>query len=226
MTDPIRAQSVARVHARVGVIGDIHTEYDTLAWALGVLSGLTVELILATGDIADGPYHAEGVNRACQMLREANVVAVLGNHDRWLLDSAMRDFPNATFLEEVDAASREYLRGLPAVRELETDHGLLLLCHGLGPDDMAALYPHDRGPELSGNAALQDLLRAGRYRYVVGGHTHRRMVRTIDQTTFINAGAIQETREPCCLLLDFEASTAQYFDNVRGKTVAGPQFRL
>jgi predicted phosphodiesterase len=208
------------------VIGDIHTEYDTLAWALSLLSAQHVELVLATGDVADGPYHGEGVNRACALLRAANVVAVLGNHDRWLLDSAMRDFPNATFLDEVDADAREYLRGLPATREIETPQGLLLLCHGLGPDDMATLYPHDRGSELTGNAPLQELLRAGRYRYVVGGHTHRRMVRRIEDTTFINAGAIKETREPCCLILDFEAASAQYYDFVKAKTVPGPRFAL
>jgi predicted phosphodiesterase len=88
------------------------------------------------------------------------------------------------------------------------------------------LYPHDRGTELTGNAALQALLRAGHYRYVVGGHTHRRMVRTIDNVTFINAGAIKETREPCCLLLDFEAGAVQFYDYVKGKTVEGPSFKL
>ena len=226
MADPTRADPLLRVRARAGVIGDIHTEFDTLGWALSVLADHGAELILATGDIADGPYHGEGVNRVCELLREANVHAVLGNHDRWLLDNAMRDFPNATFGDEIDAAARDYLRNLPATREVETPHGLMLLCHGLGPDDMATLYPYDRGPELTGNAALQELLRSGRFRYVVGGHTHRRMVRAIDEVTFINAGAIRETREPCCLLLDFAARTAQYYDYVKGKTVVGPQFPL
>lgn len=226
MDDTPRADPLLRVRARAGVIGDIHTETDTLSWALSVLSAEGAEHIFATGDIADGPQHGEGVNRACRLLRDGNVQTVLGNHDRWLLDSAMRDFPDATFLDELDAAARDYLRNLPATREVETPHGLLLLCHGLGPDDMATLYPHDRGAELSANAPLQALLLAGRYRYVVGGHTHRRMVRKIDETTFINAGAIRETREPCCLLLDFEAGVAQYFDYVGGNTVTGPQFKL
>jgi predicted phosphodiesterase len=226
MEHETRVDQVLRVRSRAGVIGDIHTEFETLAWALSVLSAEHVELALATGDVSDGPYHGEGVNRACELLREAGVAAVLGNHDRWLLDNTMRDFPNATDLDEIDAAARGYLRDLPSTREVETPHGRLLLCHGLGPDDMATLYPHDRGPELTGNAALQDLLKAGRYRYVVGGHTHKRMVRTIDGMTFINAGAIKETREPCCLVLDFEANVAQYYDYVKGKTVKGPSFPL
>jgi predicted phosphodiesterase len=226
MEKDTRVDDLPRVSARVGIIGDIHTEFETLAWALSVLDAQKVELVLATGDVSDGPYHGEGVNRACKILREAGVITVLGNHDRWLLDNTMRDFPDATELDELDADARAYLRSLPPTREIETPHGRLLLCHGLGTDDMATLFPHDRGPELSGNAALHELLRSKSYRYVVGGHTHRRMVRTIEGVTFVNAGAIKETREPCCLVLDFEAGVAQFHDNVKGKTVEGPRFPL
>ena len=215
-----------RVRARVGVIGDIHTEVDALAWALSVFAAENIDQILATGDIADGPYHGEGVMRACQLLREAGAYVVLGNHDRWMLDNAMRDFPNATFVEDIDIATRDYLRSLPLSRDIETPRGLMLLGHGLGTDDMATLYPYDRGPELRRNAALQELLKAGRYRYVLGGHTHRRMVRAIEDVTFINAGAIKETREPCCLVLDFERELAQFYDYVKGKTVTGPEYKL
>lgn len=221
-----RADELPRVSTRVGVIGDIHTEFEALAWALSVLAAEKVELVLATGDVSDGPYHGDGVNRACEILEQAGVVTVLGNHDRWLLDNTMRDFPDATELDELDKHAREYLKALPPTREVDTPHGRLLLCHGLGPDDMATLYPHDRGPDLTGNAALQELLRAGSYRYVVGGHTHRRMVRTIDNVTFINAGAIKETREPCCLVLDFALGEARFHDLVKGETVAGPTFPL
>ncbi|HKP56224.1 MAG TPA: metallophosphoesterase family protein [Polyangiales bacterium] len=226
MDKVISVQEPLRVRTRVGVIGDIHTEVDALGWALALFAVQGVEHVLATGDIADGPYHGEGVMRACQMLRDAGAYAVLGNHDRWMLDSIMRDFPNATFLDDIDATTRDYLRGLPLSREIETPRGLLLLGHGLGTDDMATLYPYDRGPELSHNAALQQLLKAGRYRYVLGGHTHRRMVRAIEDVTFINAGAIKETREPCCLVLDFEHEVAQFYDFVRGKTVTGPEYKL
>jgi predicted phosphodiesterase len=226
MDNDTRADEVPRVKARAGVIGDIHTEFEALAWALSVLNEQKVELVLATGDVSDGPCHGEGVNRACEILREASVITVLGNHDRWMLDNTMRDFPNATEIDEIDKDALAYLRSLPATREVDTPHGRLLLCHGLGRDDMATLYPHDRGPQLSNNVALQRLLKAGRFRYVVGGHTHRRMVRTIEDVTFVNAGAIKETREPCCLVLDFEAGVAQFHDFVKGKTVEGPKFEL
>jgi putative phosphoesterase len=215
------------IQSRVGVIGDIHTEADVLAWALRVLQQQQVERILATGDIADGPQHGEGVVRACRLLREANVLAVQGNHDRWLLDNDQRDFPDATFPDEIDAQAREYLQGLPATVEIVTPMGLMLFGHGLGEEDMTGVYPHDHGPALTSNAALQALLRENRYRLVLSGHTHRRMVRSLNGITFINAGAINVTREPCCLVLDFREKRAQFFDYVAdGGVKPGPDFEL
>jgi predicted phosphodiesterase len=208
------------------VIGDIHTEADVLAWALELLRAQDVELILATGDVADGPLHGEGVIRACKLLREAGVRAVQGNHDRWLLDNVQRDFPDATFLDEIDVSTREFLQALPTSLDILTPLGLMLLGHGLGEDDMATFYPYDHGPALSNNSALQALLRQAHYQLVLGGHTHRRMVRKLGGITFINAGAIQVTREPCCLVLDFRERKARFFDHTPPTTTPGPVFDL
>jgi predicted phosphodiesterase len=221
------SQTPLVIHSRVGVIGDIHTEAELLLWALGVLRGEQVERVLATGDIVDGPHDADGAMRACRTLHEASALSVLGNHDRWLLDNDQRDLPQATFRDELDAATLEYLQSLPGSVEVETPLGLMLLGHGLGADDMTGLHPHDHGRALTDNEPLQALLKADHYRLVLGGHTHRRMVRRIGGTTFINAGTIMSKREPCCLLLDFSAKRAQFFDYTKdGKTALGPGFDL
>jgi predicted phosphodiesterase len=210
------------------VIGDIHTEAEVLAWALHVLEQRGVERILATGDIADGPHHAEGVIKACELLQAANVLTVQGNHDRWLLDNERRDFPDATFLEELTAPTHAYLQALPRSVEIATPLGLMLFGHGLGENDMATLYPHDHGPALTSNAPLQQLLqRHAKYRFVLAGHTHHRMVRTLNGITFINAGAIKATREPCCLVLDFVKRSASFIDYVEdGPDKPGPEYEL
>lgn len=224
---PPSSHNTPGVYSRIGVVGDIHTAVDRLAWALGVLREQGVELICATGDIVDGPYNAAAIARACELLQEAKALTVLGNHDRWLLDHAHRDLEGATFPEDVDRATRSYLQGLPTSAELHTAHGLMLLGHGLGSDDMGTLYPYDHGPALRNNAMLQRLISHGRYRYVVSGHTHARMVRQLGEIMFINAGAIEETREPCCLVLDFARESAQFFDWQRGDgTTLGPSYTL
>jgi predicted MPP superfamily phosphohydrolase len=143
-----------------------------------------------------------------------------------MLDNDQRDFPDATFLDEIDTETREYLQSLPASLDILTPLGLMLLGHGLGEDDMATLYPSDHGPALTKNAALQALIRRAHYQLVLSGHTHRRMVRKLGGITFINAGAIKATREPCCLLLDFPERRARFFDHTPAGTIAGPEFDL
>jgi putative phosphoesterase len=224
MTEPLPSQLV--VSARIGVIGDIHTDLERLRWAVSVLREHKVERVLATGDLVDGPHDGQQVMRICQLLREVEAVVVLGNHDRWLLDDQQRDLPEATFTDDIDADTRAYLQALPASVELMTPLGLLLFGHGLGANDMSALHPHDHGPALSNNTTLQGLLRRGRYQLVVSGHTHKRMVRKLDGVTFINAGALQLTREPCCLLLDFADHRASFFDYSDAGTKPGPSFQL
>jgi predicted phosphodiesterase len=213
-------------YTRIGVIGDIHTRADRLHWAIEVLKHHEVQSILATGDMVDGPQ-PEAVGRVCELLQQHRVLTVLGNHDRWLLDKQHRDLTDATFPEEVQRSSYAYLHSLPQTVELQTSQGALLLGHGLGTNDMTSLYPYDHGPSLKNNTTLQSILRSQRYQYVVGGHTHLRMVRQIGGVTFINAGALHYTREPCCLVLDFAAKRAQFFDHADGGGVmSGPSHSL
>jgi predicted phosphodiesterase len=214
--------TLSQQHTRIGVVGDIHTALDKLQWALALLKQQGVEQIFATGDIVDGPRSAQDVVRACALLRDAGVITVLGNHDRWLLDEQQRDLTDATFAEDVTREARAYLQALPASVELLTPRGWLLLGHGLGSNDMSALYPHDHGPALANNTTLQAILQRERYRFVVSGHTHLRMVRGLAGVTFINAGALHYTREPCCVVLDFAKQRAQFYDHSERGFLVGP----
>ena len=218
--------TLSREHTRIGVIGDIHTSLEKLQWALALLKRQAVEHIFATGDIVDGPRPADAVMRACALLQENGVLSVLGNHDRWLLDEQQRELRDATFADELTRETRAYLQTLPASVELLTPHGWLLLGHGLGSNDMGALYPHDHGPSLQFNTTLQAILQRRRYRFVVSGHTHLRMVRKLEGVTFINAGALHYTREPCCVVLDFEAQRAQFYDHLEQGFLLGPAHEL
>lgn len=219
-------QAQTKTYMRVGVIGDIHTRADRLEWAVRVLKQQEVECIVATGDVVDGPQ-PEAVTRVCELLQQHQVICVLGNHDRWLLDQQHRDLTEATFPEDVSRAAQAFLQDLPHSVELETIHGRLLLGHGLGSNDMTCLYPYDHGPSLQNNTTLQAILRAERYRFVISGHTHMRMLREIAGLTFINAGALHYTREPCCLLLDFQQQKAQFFEHADDTLLhRGPQLSL
>jgi putative phosphoesterase len=206
---------------KVGVVGDIHAEDIALEVALAMFARSQVDRVLAVGDIVDGLGR---VDRCCELLKAADACVVRGNHERWLLNAEMRELPEATPPSALSHTTRRFLESLPAVLEFDTPGGKLLLCHGLGEDDMAALKPHDTGYALETNDALQKLLRAGRYAYVVAGHTHERMVRRIASLTLINAGTLYRHDNPCFCIIDFEEERAQFYE-IEGATTREAETR-
>jgi predicted phosphodiesterase len=193
---------------RAALIGDVHAETVRLRAALAHVAD-TVDAVLCVGDIVDGPGD---VNETCDILRAAEVLAVRGNHDRWLLSGEMRELPDAHPVAQLSSASRAFLSALPATRELATAAGQLLLCHGLGEDDMMGLHPDDDDFLVKVNVPLQRLLENHRFDIVVNGHTHRRMVRTVGTLTIINAGTLHRRYAPGFLVADFAARSVLAFD--------------
>jgi predicted phosphodiesterase len=196
-----------RLAGRVGILGDVHCEDVALEAARALFTAHGTSRVLAVGDLVDGPGDP---HRTLELL--ADVDAVAGNHDRWYRQGTLRDLPDALPVDTLCGKHRQWLSALPASRDYETAHGSLLLCHGLGDDDMATLRPDDMEYALQSNTALQRLLTHAHYRFVVSGHSHRRMIRRIANTTFINAGTLLHCHEPCVLVFDVDARTATYFD--------------
>jgi len=194
---------------RLGAIGDIHAEDQLLNQALQFLNTQALDVIVCVGDIADG---SGNVNACCDSLKTENVLTVKGNHDNWLLDNTIRGIPEATPLSALSNASHDFLQSLPQTRELETVAGLLLLCHGLGENDMEALMPSDYGYALQHNIALQNLIRDNRYRFIINGHTHFKMVRQIGPLIIINAGTLKWAHQSGFAIVDFETSSVQFYE--------------
>lgn len=194
---------------RVGLLGDVHCQDAALDAALALFRGQGAGAILCVGDVVDGPGDVE---RTRTLLEDAQVEAVSGNHERWLLAGELRDLRDATPTAQVTPALRTWLESLPPTREYQTSAGILLLCHGVGDDDMALLRSWDAGYALETNDALQRLLASQRYQVVIGGHTHARMVRKLDGLTFVNPGTLLPGDQPCVAVLDFAAREVRFFD--------------
>jgi predicted phosphodiesterase len=201
---------------RFGVLGDIHAEDLRLATAMDHLAREGVDATLAVGDIVDGPGSAHA---CCQRLAGAGVYAVRGNHERWFLRGEMRRLPHATRGDELTPEDREFLAALPVTRRFVTELGDLLLCHGLGDNDMATVKPKDDGYGLAVNDALWTLVRTQGLRFVVCGHSHRPMTRTFEGVTVINAGTLSRFDEPGFVLIDIPARLVTFFQILDGGTV-------
>ncbi len=200
------------IHRRLGLIGDIHCEDTRLAAGLEFFAELGVDGICAVGDIVDGYGNPD---RCIELLAEHDVMTVAGNHERWILAGVMRELDDATSLTDLSPESREWLSSLPRTRHLSTTLGSVLLCHGLGEDDMKGVRPEDHGYALETNDALSLLLQRGE-RLVINGHTHRRMLRTISGLTIVNAGTLARGWGPCFGVLDLNEHSVSFYDVSEG----------
>ena len=208
--------------SRIGLIGDVHATDNNLEVALKFLAAQDVSKVLCTGDVVDGAGDAD---RCCTLLREHEVETVRGNHDRWLLVGRTMQFPlgmpGITKWYELGSASQRFLKALPVTRPYETIAGRLLLCHGVGENDMRNLKPDDDELTLHWNDELHALLRENRFRWMIGGHTHQRMVRHFASPataglTVINAGTIVPDRAPCLSIIDFASRQVQFWNILDG----------
>jgi putative phosphoesterase len=192
---------------KLGLIGDIHAEDVRLAAALELFRDERVDHVLFVGDVVDGDGD---VDRCCAMLAAVKALGVRGNHDRWLLEDRMRSLPNAHHRDALAPQSIALLAALPATREIQTPHGVLLLCHGVGDDDMQRLKPDDDGYALESNVALAALVGGvKKYAFAVGGHTHERMVRKFGDLVFVNPGTLASNHAPCCAI--FDGASVRFF---------------
>jgi predicted phosphodiesterase len=202
-----------QVIRRVGLIGDLHAEHEALAFALTELRKLGAETLLQVGDIADGPGD---LTRTVELLREYEVLSVRGNHDRWLLGNQLRELPYARQLSDVAPIVVDYLSSLPVTLEFRSPRGHVLLCHGLGTNDMVGVKPDHEGYDISSNTELQRLITERRYRFVLNGHTHRPMLRTFGPLSIVNAGTLLRDDERCFTYVDFERGELVRFRHAPG----------
>lgn len=173
---------------RLGVIGDLHGEHGRLASALEWLAGQRLDALVCTGDVADG---RGCINQSCYLLREAGVITVAGNHDRWLLEDRVRHVAGAHRLDEVDEENLEFLQGLPRSRSLETVAGSLLLCHGVGDNDLGKVWPGTARSRVERSKSLDQLIAGGRFRFLVNGHLHYRVLIDFHELLLLNAGTLK-----------------------------------
>jgi predicted phosphodiesterase len=187
---------------RALLIGDIHTEAVLLRKVIAHGRRAGVDAILSVGDIVDGP----GDPLACiAQLRDEGALVVRGNHERWLAEGRpMEPYP-------YPSAALEWLTSLPVTREIDTPTGRALLVHGVGADDSAELDPYTRDKALESLEPLWKVVRAGEHRWMIGGHTHRAMVRTIGQLTIINPGTLVLEQDPSFVVADFASGDLEYW---------------
>jgi putative phosphoesterase len=183
---------------RIGLLADAHGNAAGLRAALAALDSVGCDQILFAGDAVG--YYPED-NEVISLL-SARTVAVMGNHDRMLVQPSVGEKARWTeyALDRADArltpASRRWLEQQPPTRRLSYPAGDVLLCHGTPWSDCEYLYPES---SLKNFSALD-------VDYVVAGHTHVPMDRIIGRVRVINPGSCGQPRDyipgACAAVLD------------------------
>ena len=215
---------------RFGIIGDVHCAAPELEQAIDLLTSkeASVDINLCTGDIVDGIGDA---NVCVNLLQEADIRTVRGNHDRWVLEHKARKIANADRLEELLPNTVDYLNNLPLTIEFPSPQGTILLCHGVGTNDLDQVWPGSEklGPQRS--ERLDQILEENKYRYLINGHIHFRLLLEFTNLTLINPGALKKNLQrgilPGFFILDTKKNQLEtYLMDGAGKIIQRANFSL
>lgn len=199
---------------RFGLIGDVHAEHERLDVAIAALKAAKVDGLLCCGDLVDG--HGD-VDRVCSALALHRVTTVRGNHDRWIRADELRTLPNAHRMTALTALTIEMLKTLPRTVTLDVPGGKLLLCHGVGDNDMVRLTADDGAYAISSNEDLLKVLFDATITVMVCGHTHAPMVRRFERgagkppLVVVNAGTLAREDAPGFAILDVAAKRVEFY---------------
>ena len=200
----------------IGIIGDVHAEHERLESVLSYFAEANVDAIICTGDLPDGRGDLE---HCCGLLKAADAHAVAGNHDRWFLQDKVRHVEGAHLRKQTSPSTLRFLESLPKTLSLETDGGVLILCHGVLENDLAKVWPGSEKTNCRMSDDLDDVLgQEDPPRYIVNGHMHFRTVIDFPRTQVINAGTLKGQFAGFCLL-DAEQQYLESFNFAADGTV-------
>ena len=169
---------------KIGVISDVHGNYEALRAVLDELDRLQVSQIYCLGDVAG--YYSQ-INECCDELIRRNIPNIMGNHDWYLASGGF--CPRGKSANDCIEYQRKviteknlgWLRTSAVQRFVENIHML----HG-GWSDPIDEYIRDPSAEyferIDGKIFMS-------------GHTHVQNLRTFGEKTYCNPGSVGQPRD-------------------------------
>lgn len=176
---------------RIALLSDIHGNVFALDAILADIRNRVVDLLVNLGDTFYGPIAPDAT---FERLMDHDMVTILGNQDRQLLEATATDIhanPTLGFvLDDLDDAAMDWLSSLSGKLQLTQD---LFLCHGAPDDDMTYLLEAigSGRPRLRPDNDILALLNGEASSVIACGHTH--LQRTVLLSTgqmVVNPGSV------------------------------------
>jgi predicted phosphodiesterase len=176
---------------RFAVIADIHGNSDALAAVLADIDALNIQTIINLGDHLSGPLAAR---ETADMLMAREMIAIRGNHDRWLVEKAVEDMgpSDRVAYDQLEERHLAWLRDMPATKVLAD--GRIFLSHGTPTSDttywletVTATGDVVLRPKKQIEAEAEGIAAS----LILCGHTHTpRVVRLSDGRQIVNPGSV------------------------------------
>lgn len=174
---------------RIAVIADVHGNVDALTAVLADVATRGADRLVCLGDHVSGPLAADS---AVDLLMSMDLVAIAGNHDRYLLTQAVAQMGPS------DRAARlqlrpdqmDWLAALPVTAWIGDE---VFLCHGTPTSDdtylLETVTPDGR-LALSDRAEVEARLGDLRPPVVLCAHSHMARTVRLGTTLIVNPGSV------------------------------------
>jgi len=168
---------------RIGLISDIHGNYEALKAVLVEMDKLNVSEIVCLGDVVG--YYSQ-VNECCDELKSRGIHCLMGNHD-WYLGSGgfcLRSrSANDCLAYQRKVITKENINWLRSF-SLQRQIGDLRVVHGGWADPIDEYLQWTEGyfSQIAGDR-------------FASGHTHIQIVRSNEGKTYCNPGSVGQPRD-------------------------------
>lgn len=168
---------------RMGLISDIHGNFEALKAVLSELDKMEITEIYCLGDIVG--YYTQ-INECCDELRARNIPCIMGNHDFYLVSGGY--CPRSKSVNEcieyqrkiITKTNLEWLRSLPVTKQIST----INMVHG-GWSNPVDEYVEPRAVYFSSIKGA----------VFVSGHTHIQSVNRFNDKIYCNPGSVGQPRD-------------------------------
>ena len=178
----------------LGIISDVHSNYEALKAVLRELNREGVNRIINAGDNVG---YSAFPNECIELFKAEGIEGVMGNYDEAVAFSKpvcgcgykdeevarIGHLSLAWTQENVNHETREYLSELSKHLEFESPDGKVFAMHG-GLEDLTQWITEKN------EGLLKEIALKKGARLVILGHTHKPFVKEIDGTVFVNPGAV------------------------------------
>ena len=200
---------------KLGLISDLHGDPVALELAWAHLTVLGADTIVCAGDLVGyGPFP----DRVVAFLKEHEIPAVRGNHDRWALErgpGGCDEFGGGT----PSAETLRYLQGLPFDRLVSEGDRIGVVVHGSPHGDMEFVSHATHPP-----AVLRGYLTTLNVNLLVVGHTHEPMWYRCERGLVVNPGSVVSMpvvkTSRTFALVDLAGLTVSFHDVESGAVIA------